>query len=157
MGIYSIDSITRYINFYNITRKRNAKYPFAIFNTDKDNKPGTHWWNFLDIHPKKNYCCLITLELMDLIIFLLIMIKILQIDYFITSKNDQKLSLCSLQLSIEDWEKLEQSKKEKLTDTAQNFFHLLTEFAKQNDYSNSRRSGLGHNIKHMWVISTVFL
>ena len=37
MGTYSIDSITRYINFYEIIRKRNGKYPFAIFNTDKEN------------------------------------------------------------------------------------------------------------------------
>ena len=35
MGVYSIDSITKYINFYDIIRKRNAKYHFAIFNTDK--------------------------------------------------------------------------------------------------------------------------
>ena len=35
MGTYSIDSITKYINFYEIIKRRNAKYPFAIFNTDK--------------------------------------------------------------------------------------------------------------------------
>ena len=35
MAVYSIDSITKYINFYDIIRKRNAKYHFAIFNTDK--------------------------------------------------------------------------------------------------------------------------
>ena len=35
MGTYSIDSITKYINFYEIVRLRNAKYLFAIFNTDK--------------------------------------------------------------------------------------------------------------------------
>ena len=32
MGDYSIDSITRYIRFYDIIKNRNAKYPFAIFN-----------------------------------------------------------------------------------------------------------------------------
>ena len=43
-GVYSIGSITRYINFYEIIiKKKNAKYPFAIFNTDKHNKPRTHW------------------------------------------------------------------------------------------------------------------
>ena len=51
MGVYSIDSITRYIYFYKIIRKRNGKYPFAIFNTDKHNKPGAHWKIFMDIHP----------------------------------------------------------------------------------------------------------
>ena len=43
MGVYSMDSITRYINFYEIIKKRNAKYPFAIFNTDRHNEPETHW------------------------------------------------------------------------------------------------------------------
>ena len=49
-----IDSITKYINFNEIIRQRNAKYPFAIFNTDKESEPGKHWWSFLDIHPKNN-------------------------------------------------------------------------------------------------------
>ena len=53
MGTYSIDSITRYINFYEIIRKRNGKYPFAIFNTEGHLKAGMHWWSFIDIHPKK--------------------------------------------------------------------------------------------------------
>ena len=42
MGTYSIDSITKYINFYEIIKRRSAKYPFAIFNTDKENQPGIH-------------------------------------------------------------------------------------------------------------------
>ena len=55
MGTYSIDSITRYINFYEIIKRRNAKYPFAIFNTDKENEPGVHWWSFFDIQQKTIY------------------------------------------------------------------------------------------------------
>ena len=54
MGVCSIDSFTRYINFYEIIKKRNGKYPFAIFNTDKYNKPRTHWWSFMDIHLENN-------------------------------------------------------------------------------------------------------
>ena len=52
---YSIDSITRYIDFYEIIKRRNSEYPFAIFNTDKENEPGVHWWSFMDIHPKITY------------------------------------------------------------------------------------------------------
>ena len=55
MGTYSIDSITRCINFYEIIKQRNAKYLFAIFNTDKENEPVVHWWSFMDIHPKTVY------------------------------------------------------------------------------------------------------
>ena len=51
MGVYSMDSITRYINFYEIIIRKNGKYPFAIFNTDEHDKPGTHWWSFMDVHP----------------------------------------------------------------------------------------------------------
>ena len=54
MGTYSIDSIIKYINFYEIIKRRNGKYPFAIFNTGKENEPGVHWWSFMDIHPKNN-------------------------------------------------------------------------------------------------------
>ena len=53
-GNIFIDSITKYINFYEIIQQRNAKYPFAIFNTDKEKEPGVHWWSFIDIQSKNN-------------------------------------------------------------------------------------------------------
>ena len=65
MGTYSIDSITRYINFYEIIKRRNTKYTFAIFNTDKENEPGIHWWNFMDIHPKNNLFLEVKLFIVD--------------------------------------------------------------------------------------------
>ena len=52
MGLYSMNSITKYINVYEIILKRCAKYPFANFNADKHNEPGTHWWSFMDVLPK---------------------------------------------------------------------------------------------------------
>ena len=54
MGTYSIDSITKYINFYEIIKIRNVKYPFGIFNTDKENEPGVYLWSFIDIHSEIN-------------------------------------------------------------------------------------------------------
>ena len=53
MVVYSSDSITKYINFYDIIKQKKAKYPFAIFNSDRENKPGTHWWSFLDFYQNK--------------------------------------------------------------------------------------------------------
>ena len=29
------------------------RYPFIIMNTDRSDKKGTHWWSFLDLHPRK--------------------------------------------------------------------------------------------------------
>ena len=54
MGVYLSDSIKEYINIYDIIKEKRAKYQLAIFNTDRKNKPGTHWWSFLDIYPKKD-------------------------------------------------------------------------------------------------------
>lgn len=30
-----------------------AQYPFVIMNTNQSDEKGTHWWSFLDLHPKK--------------------------------------------------------------------------------------------------------
>ena len=43
-----------YIHLYEILKKRNAKYSFAIFNTGKHNKPSMDLWSFMDIHWKRN-------------------------------------------------------------------------------------------------------
>ena len=86
MGTYSIDSITKYIDFYEIIKKRNAKHPFAIFNTDKENQPGIHWWGFLDINPK-NIFFFILLVSKDLNFLLWIVTKTLLTNYFIILEN----------------------------------------------------------------------
>ena len=47
MGVYSSNSITKYINFYKIIKSK-------IFNTNRENKLGMHWWSFLNIYPKRD-------------------------------------------------------------------------------------------------------
>ena len=136
MGVYSIGSFTRYINFYEIIKKRNGKYPFPIFNTDKHNKPGTHWWSFMGIHPKKNLLLFDSLGLEGLKFFVVdndgtVIDELLyNFEKCKVSHVNQKLMLCTMRFSTEGWEKLPHTKKEQLTDTSQNFFHLLTEFSK---------------------------
>ena len=46
------------------------------------------------------------------------------------NKSNQKLRLCTIKFSVEMWEKMSHKTKDQLTDTAQNFFHLLEQFAK---------------------------
>ena len=98
MGVYSSDSITKHINFYDIIKEKRAKYPFRIFNTNRENKPGTYWWSFLDIHPKKIYCYLIVLDLLGLNSLLQTMIKIidkmlLNLEKF-NKKTQKPISSC---------------------------------------------------------------
>ena len=46
------------------------------------------------------------------------------------SKSSQKLKLCTMKFCVEMWQEMSQKTKDQLTDTAQNFFHLLEQFAK---------------------------
>ena len=136
MGTFSIDSITEYINFYEIIKKRNAKYLFAIFNTDKHNEPGHHWWSFLDIDPKTNLFLFDSFGLEGFKIFIVnnnqdIINKLLY-NYEKCKLNSKihKLQLCAMQFCVSTWQALDQKIKSQLTETAQIFFHLLEHFAK---------------------------
>ena len=46
------------------------------------------------------------------------------------SLTDQTLTLCEMKFSVDSWENMIHTKKEQLTETARNFFHLLQQFAK---------------------------
>ena len=130
-----IDSITKYINFNEIIRQRNAKYPFAIFNTDKESEPGKHWWSFLDIHPKNNLFLFDSFGLEGFKLFVVDNDKQIINDLLFNfkkckSKSNQKLTLCNMKFCVETWQKMPQKTKNQLTETAQNLFHLLEQFAK---------------------------
>ena len=135
MGIYSIDSITKYINFYERIKRKNGKYPFAIFNTDKENEPGVHWWSFMDIHPKNNLFLFDSFGIEGFKLFIVdndqdIINELLYNYQKFESKSSQKLKLCTMKFCVETWQKMSQKTKDQLIDTAQNFFHLLEQIAK---------------------------
>ena len=135
MGTYSMDSITKYINFYEIIKRRNGKYPFAIFNSDKENELGVHWWSFMDIHPKNNLFLFDSFGIEGFKLFIVdndqdIINELLYNYQKFESKSSQKLKLCTMKFCVETWQKMSQKTKDQLTDTAQNFFHLLEQFAK---------------------------
>ena len=67
MLVYLSDSVTKYINFYNIIKEKRAKYPFGIFN--QEHIGGA----FLIFIQKKTYYYLIALVLLILSYLLLIM------------------------------------------------------------------------------------
>ena len=76
MGVYSMDSITGYINFYEIITRRK-----------EHDKPGTHWWSFMDIHPPKTYFYLMEKVQKDSNFLLQITTTKLLTNYFMISKN----------------------------------------------------------------------
>ena len=135
MGTYSIDSITKYINFYEIIKNTNTKYPFVIVNTDQNTQPGKHWWSFLNIQPKNSLLLFDSLGLEGFKLFVVNNQEetINQLLYNFSKcklKLNHKLFLCSMKFCVEAWEKMQQKTKNQLTDTAQNLLHLLKHFAK---------------------------
>ena len=50
--VFPSNYVTRFISFHEMMIEKN-RYLFIIMNTDRSNKNGTHWWSFLDLHPRK--------------------------------------------------------------------------------------------------------
>ena len=130
MGTFSIDSVTKYIDFYSIIKNGIAKYPFAIFNTAKENEPGKHWWSFLDIQPKNNLFLFDSLGLDGFKMFVVnnqetAINELLYNFKRCESQSNNKLILCSMKFCVKKWRKMSQKTKSQLTETAQNLFHLL--------------------------------
>ena len=46
------------------------------------------------------------------------------------AQSNKKLTLCSMKFCVNTWQKMSQKTKSQLTETAQNLFHLLEQFAK---------------------------
>ena len=137
MGVYSMDWVTKYIKFHELIKEKDGgKYPFAVFNTDAHNKPGTHWWSFLDIQPKRNLLLFDSHGLQGFRYFIVDNDEKIIDELLYNFKNckideaDQKIKLCTMTFDSTVWEKLLHNKKGQLNETALNFFHLLYQFAK---------------------------
>ena len=124
MGVFSMDFVTKYIKFHELIKEKNGgKYLFAIFNTDVHNKPGTHWWSFLDIQPKRNLLLFGSHGLEGFKYFivdndekildeLLYNLKKCKID-----EANLKIKLCTMTFDSTIWEKLSHQKKGQLNET----------------------------------------
>ena len=139
MGVYLSNSITKFINYSKIMKEKGSIYSFAIFNIDRSDKPGTHWWSFLNIKPKSKLFLLDSEGFQGFKYFIVdndyptINKLLYNLNKF--NKKDNKISLVSPKFSPKIY-KLKRNELSKLTETARDFFHLLAEFAKGNNLTN---------------------
>ena len=138
MGTYSIESITRYI--YEIIKIRNGKYQFAIFNTDKENEPGIHWWSFMDIHPKNNLFLFDSFGVECFKLFIenndqKIINELLYNFRKCKSKSNQKLKLCTMKFCVETWQKIPQKNQRPIDRHCLKFFSFIRTVCKNRKYS----------------------
>lgn len=109
--------------------KTGSTFPFIIMNTNQSNKKGTHWWSFLDLHPKKE---IFLSDSFDFKEFILqddrnIINKILyRIEKF-NEKND-KIILITLRFSMVEYDKIKN--KRMLGETSISLLHVINEFGK---------------------------
>ena len=129
VGVFSMDFVTKYIKFHELIKEqKNAKYPFAIFNTDPHNKAGTHWWSFLDIHPKKNLLLFDSHGITGFKYFIVDndekIIDELLYDYKKCKSNNPmfEIKLCSMRFDLNIWEKNAKTKESSVKQNSHLFF-----------------------------------
>ena len=116
------------------------KYPFLVSNTDRSDQGRMHWWSIMNISPKKELFFFDLYGIEGMKHFTVsddkkIVGKILKGIETIDQK-DKKLTLCKLKFSMNAYEKLAENKIKKLSEIAQDLFHLIHNLGKNKQLTN---------------------
>ena len=120
--------INRFISFHSIMKeKEEYQYPFLIMSTDRFDKKGTHWWSFLDIHPKKEVLLFDSFRFSGLREFIIQddrkIINVLLYRLKKINKAYNKITLISIKFSMSKFEKVLKKVSSILSTTAIDLFH----------------------------------
>ena len=131
VGVFPSNYGTKFISFHKMMIEKN-RYPFIIMNTDRSDKNGTHWWNYLDLHEKKIFFLFDSFGFEGFKEFIIdndrnILNKIL-FGIEKLKKKDKKVTLITLKFSMTEYEKIRNGHR--LTPTAQDLLHLMNDFGK---------------------------
>ena len=131
--VFTSNYVTKFITFHSMMTETGAHYPFIIMNTDRTNKKGTHWWSFLDLHPKKEIFLFHSFGFEGFKEFLLqddkkILNKIL---YGIKKleKKDNKVTVITLTFSMSEYENIKNANR--LSTTTKDLLHLMNKYGKK--------------------------
>ena len=139
VGVFPSNYIIKFISFHQMAREKTKKYPFIIMNTDRSDKPGTHWWSFLDLHPRKEIFLFDSYGFTGFKTFVIdndvnILNKILfGIQKF--QKKDQKITIVTLRFSMEEYEKIKNGHR--LRPMTQDLLHLIYEYGRLHNITDS--------------------
>ena len=139
IGVFPSNFINRFISYHSIIKDRSkVRYPFIIMNTDRSDRAGTHWWSFLDLHPKKEIFLFDSFGFEGFKKFIIdndkrVLNKVLfGLNKF--EKSDRKITLISVKFSMSECEKIKDTKQ--LKTTTQDLLHLMYEFGKLHNIEN---------------------
>ena len=133
IGVFPSNFINKFISYHSIIKDRSkVRHPFIIMNTDRSDRAGTHWWSFLDLHPKKEIFLFDSFGFEGFKKFIIdndrkFLNKVLfGLNKF--QKSDHKITLISVKFSMSEYEKIKDTKQ--LKTTTQDLLHLMYEFGK---------------------------
>ena len=136
IGVFPSNLTNKFISYHSIMKtKPKVKYLFIIMNTDRSDSDGTHWWSFLDLHPKKDIFLFDSFGFNGFKKFIIdndekLLNKILfNIKTF--GKNDRKVTLISLTFSMVQYQKMKGLSE--LRTMTQDLLHLMYEIGKLHD------------------------
>ena len=131
IGVFPSDKILKFLKITEMVKKKKARYPFMIMNTDRSGQEGTHWWSFLEIASKEKIFLFDSYGFVGLKEFIIDNDRKTLDSFFYglekMNKRDKKLNLTYVQF---DLEKYVNANKSKLTATANDFFYTLFEFGR---------------------------
>ena len=139
VGVFPSNHINKFISFHKLVKDADKKYPFIIMNTDRSDKAGTHWWSFLDLHPKKEIFLFDSFGFEGFSKFIIDNdIKTLNKILFGIKKfkrEDKKITLITLKFSMKEYEKIKTGHQ--LRETTQDLLHLLYEYGRLHNINDN--------------------
>ena len=116
------------------------KYLFIISNIDRSDKSGTHWWSILNISPMSEHLFFDWFGTSGMKRFIVtddkkIVRKVLK-GLELADKKDDKLTLIKLKFSMNGYKNLAEKEIFNLSSAAQDFFHLIYSFGKNENITN---------------------
>ena len=116
------------------------KYPFIISNTDRSDGGGTHWWIILNISQKSELLLFDSFGINGIKHFVVsddkkIVGKVLK-GHELDDQKDNKLTLVKIKFSMNPYENMAENEIKKLLETAQDLFHLIHSFGKNENIKN---------------------
>ena len=131
IGVFPSDKTLKFLKITEMVKKRKAKYPFMIMNTDRSGQGGTHWWSFLEIASKEKIFLFDSYGFVSLKEFIIDNDRKTLDSFFYglekMNKRDKKINLTYVQFDLENYLLADKSK---LTTTANDFFYTLFELGR---------------------------
>ena len=151
--VISSDELTKHVDFENVLKTNNSKYPTVIMNTARINTKGIHWWSVLSIEPKKHVFLFDSYGFKGFLVFILrdnknvidkVLYNLKKKDPHIKTKDkcektsliDQKnIELVELTFSVSGYRKLTDKERDSISSEAHDLFNLLSGYARVKNQS----------------------